>query len=72
MTIGGYTIASGKSQTHYLGGLIENALRPGVDIKVLLPDRGFNSVDNLLEMASYGVQYIMTLRGSDGLSNIIA
>ena len=71
VTISGYPIASGESQTHYLGGLIENALRLGVDIKVMLLDRGFNSVDNILEMESCGVSYIMPLRGSDRLNEII-
>ena len=71
VTISGYPIANGESQTHYLGGLIENALRLGVDIEVVLLDRGFNSVDNILEMESLGVPYIMPLRGSDKLSRII-
>ena len=71
VTVSGYPIANGESQTHYLGGLIENALRLGVDIDVMLLDRGFNSVDNILEMESQGVKYIMPLRGSDRLSDII-
>ena len=71
VTVSGYPIANGESQTHYLGGLIENALRLGVDIDVMLLDRGFNSVDNILEMESQGVKYIMPLRGSDRLSEII-
>ena len=58
---------NGESQTHYLGGLIENALRLGVDIEAVLLDRGFNSVDNILEMESLEVRYIMPLRGSDKL-----
>ncbi|MBI1658870.1 MAG: transposase [Thaumarchaeota archaeon] len=71
VTIGGYPIANGESQTHYLGGLIENALRLGVDMEVVLLDRGFNSVDNILEMESLGVHHIMPLRGSGRLSDII-
>ena len=71
VTISGYPIANGESQTHYLGGLIENALRLGVDIEAVLLDRGFNSVDNILEMESLGVRYIMPLRGSDKLHDII-
>ena len=71
VTISGYPIANGESQTHYLGGLIENALRLGVAIEAVLLDRGFNSVDNILEMESYGVQYVMPLRGSDRLGDII-
>ena len=71
VTVSGYPIANGESQTHYLGGLIENALRLGVDIEAVLLDRGFNSVDNILEMESCGVQYIMPLRGSDRLGDII-
>ena len=34
-------------------------------------DRGFNSVDNILEMESLGAPYIMPLRGSDKLGRII-
>ena len=49
----------------------ENALRLGVDIEVVLLDRRFNSVDNILEMESLGVAYIMPLRGTDKLSRII-
>ena len=71
VTVAGYPIANGESQTHYLGGLIENALRLGVDIEVALLDRGFNSVDNILEMESLGVYYIMPLRKSSRLSEII-
>ena len=70
-TIRGYPIANGESQTHYLGGLIENALRLGADIEVVLLDRGFNSVDNILEMESLGVPCMMPLRGSDRLNDII-
>ena len=57
--------------THYLGSLIENALRLRVDIKAMLLDRGFNSVAIILELESHGVQYIMLLRGNDRLGNII-
>ncbi len=71
VTISGYPVANGESQTHYLGGLIENALRLGVDIEAVLLDRGFNSVDNILEMESLGVHYIMPLRGSDRLGDIM-
>ena len=71
VTISGYPIANGESQTHYLGGLIENALRLGVDMEVVLLDRGFNSVDNILEMESLGMRHIMPLRGSDRLDDII-
>ena len=44
VTISGYPIANGESQTHYLGGLIENALRLGVDMEAVLLDRGFTYV----------------------------
>ena len=71
VTISRYPIANGESQTHYLGGLIENALRLGVDIDAVLLDRGFNSVDNILEMESLGWSYVMPLKGSDRLSEII-
>lgn len=50
---------------------LENALRLGVDIEVVLLDRGFNSVDNILEMESLEVPYIMPLRKSNRLSGII-
>ena len=70
-TISGYPIANGESQTHCLGGLIENALRLRVDIEVMLLDRGFNWVDNIPEMESCGASYIMPLRGSDRLNEII-
>ena len=71
VTVSGYPIANGESQTHYLGGLIENALKLGVDIEVVLLDRGFNSVDNILEMESLGMSYVMPLKGSDKLREIL-
>ena len=38
---------------------------------VLLPARGFNSVDNILEMDLLGVPYITQLRGSDRLNDVM-
>ena len=63
VTLSVYRIASGESQTHYLGALIENARRLGADIDVLLLDRGFNSAANIREMERQGVRHITPKSG---------
>ena len=70
-TVAGYQIASGEPQSHYLGGLIENARRAGVGIKTMLLDRGFASVLNMLEMESQDVKFVMPLPGNDKLYGIM-
>ena len=66
-TVACYPIATGEPQTHYLGGLIENAQRNGVDIEMIFLDRGFASVDNIREMERQNVKFIMPLPGNDKL-----
>ena len=67
LTLAAYAIANGESQSHYLGGLVENVRRLGVLIDVLLLDRGFNSVCNIREMKKLSVPYIMPLSGNKKL-----
>ena len=64
-------IATGESQAHYLGALIENTRRNGIKIRKMLLDRGFASVDNILEMEKLVVDYIMPLPGNDKLYRIM-
>lgn len=71
LTLGAYPIADGERQADYLGGLIKNARRLGAIIEVLLLDRGFNSVDNIRELDSQNVPYVMPLRGSKKLYNMM-
>ena len=70
-TVAGYPIAGGEPQSHYLGGLIENAQRRGVKIRTILLDRGFVSVDNILEMERLDVKYVMPLPGNDKLYSMM-
>ena len=62
-TLAFYPIANGESQTHFLGGIIENVRSVGADIRALLLDRGFNSTANMLEMIRQNVQFIMPHSG---------
>ena len=62
-TLSACRIARGESQTHYLGGPMDNVLRQGVNVDALLPDGGFNSVANMLEMEAQGVRYVTPKSG---------
>ena len=53
--VASYPIANKEPQAHYLGGLIENARRAGVKIKLMLLDRGLNCAANMLEVAKIKV-----------------
>ena len=66
-TVACYPIATGEPQAHYVGGLIENAQRNGMDIGVILLDRGFASVDNIRKLEKQNVKFIMPLPGNDKL-----
>lgn len=69
--VAAYPIANGESQTHFLGGLIENVRAAGARIRALLLDRGFNSVANMLEMILLNVPFIMPLRGNKKIYQIM-
>ena len=71
VTLAAYPIADGEDQSYYLGGIIENARMAGADVEVVLLDRGFNSVANMLEMIKQYVDFIMPLRGNDKIYGIM-
>ena len=64
VTLSSYRAANGEPRSHYLGALIENARRQGADIDALLPDGGFNSVANIIEMERQRVRYVMPKTGN--------
>ena len=70
-TLAVYPIANGESQTHFLGGIIENVRSAGAAIRALLLDRGFNSVANMLEMMLQNVPFIMPMRGNEKIYQIM-
>ena len=70
-TTSAYPIADGEPQAHFVGGLIENTKRLGVNINTVLMDRGFNAVDVILEVEAQGVHYIMPLIGNQKLYEIM-
>lgn len=70
-TLAAYPIVNGGNQTQFLGGIISNVRYVGADIGTMLLDRGFNSVDNMLEMERQNVEYIMPLKGNKKLYKIM-
>lgn len=70
-TVSAYPIADGEPQAHFVGGLIENARRLGVNIDTVLMDRGFNAVAVIREVEVQGVHYIMPLIGNQKLYEIM-
>ncbi len=63
VTRSSYQAANGEPQSHYLGALIENARVLGVNVGLVLLDRGFNPVANILEMDAQGVRYVVPKSG---------